>query len=236
MVSKGMQIETIKTTIFNTGDDLAPFIKKHIGRLPEKSILLVTSKIVALAQRRVVPVDQISKKDLVIREADKVLCESYKTYLTIKDGILIPAAGIDESNAKDGYILWPEKPFQAAHTLWNQLRSLYQIKDLGIIFTDSRCTPLRKGVTGIAVSYWGIKGIQSHIGRPDLFGRPLVMSTTNVVDGLSAAAVILMGESNESTPLALVTDYEAEFTDKVDEREILISPQEDIFGPVIKMD
>lgn len=231
-----MQIKAIKTSVFNTGDNLASFIKTHVEHLPEKSVLLVTSKIVALAQSRVVPLDQISKKELVRQEADKVLCESYKTYLTIKDGILIPAAGIDESNAKDGYILWPEKPFEAAQALWSQLRSHYGIKNLGIIFTDSRCTPLRKGVTGIAVSYWGLKGIQSHIGRPDLFGRPLVMSTTNVVDGLSAAAVVLMGESDESTPLALVTGYEAEFTEKVDPLEILIPAKEDIFGPVIKMD
>src|SRR5690606_41310710 len=59
--------------------------------------------------------------------------------------------------------------------------------NLGIIFTDSRCTPLRRGVSGIGLSHWGFKGVQNHIGRKDLFDREILMSTTNVVDCISSA-------------------------------------------------
>jgi dihydrofolate synthase / folylpolyglutamate synthase len=229
-----MQITAVKTRIFKANEDLSEFIRVHVPHLPEKCILLVTSKILALAQGRVVPVAGTSKKELVKKEADKVLCESYKTYLTIKDGILIPAAGIDESNAENSYILWPAEPFEEARKLWISLRDFYKVKELGIIFTDSRCTPLRKGVTGIGIAHWGFKGIASHIGKPDLFGRPLVMSMTNVVDALSAAAVLLMGESNESCPLAVARGFQAEFCEKTDPKELLIPTAEDIFGPVIK--
>jgi F420-0:gamma-glutamyl ligase len=232
-----MKVQPIKTSIFRLNENLGRFIINHIEKLPEGSILLVTSKIVALAQGQVVDTAKISKKELVTQEADKVLCESYKTYLTIKNNILIPAAGIDESNAQGSYyILWPKDPFKAAKDLWLELRAHYKIKNLGIILTDSRCTPLRKGVSGVGISYWGFKGVDSHIGKPDLFDRPLVMSTTNVVDALSAAAVLVMGEAREQTPLALVEDYEAQFCDEVDPRELIIPPSEDIFGPVIKMD
>ncbi len=230
-----MEISPIKTEVFNTGDNLPDFIIRHIPRLKDKSILIVTSKIVALSQRAVVPFHTVTKRELVEREADQILCESYRTYLTIKDGILIAAAGIDESNAKDGYILWPHKPFEEARFLWKKLCSNYQIKNLGIIFSDSRSTPLRNGITGIGISWWGFKGLRNYIGRPDLFGRPLTMSTSNVVDSLSSAAVLVMGESNEQTPLAVVEGYEADFCDQVDPSEIVIDKKDDIFGPVLKL-
>ncbi|MDZ4676622.1 MAG: coenzyme F420-0:L-glutamate ligase [Oligoflexia bacterium] len=231
-----MKITAISTRIFHLNEDLVSFITTHVKSLPEGSILLVTSKIISLAEGQIVNHSETSKKDLVKKEADIVLCESYKTYLTIKNNILIPAAGIDESNAEGKfYILWPKDPYQSAKDLWLTTKTHYQIKKLGIILTDSRCTPLRKGVSGVGISYWGFKGVDSHIGKPDIFNRPIVMSTTNIVDGLAAAGVLVMGESNEQKPLALIENFEAEFCDEVDPKELIMPPDQDIFGPVIKM-
>jgi len=230
-----MIIQAVKTRIFNKGEDLVLFIKENLAVIPNNSILLITSKIVSLSQNLTIPTSEISKKELVEKEADEVLGETYKTYLTIKDGILIPAAGIDESNAKDDYILWPKDPYQVSKKLWEELTSHYKIKNFGIILTDSRCTPLRQGVSGIGISHWGFKGIQNHIGKKDLFGREIAMSTTNVVDCVASAAVLIMGESNESCPLALMTDYAGiEFTDTTDPKELLISKERDIFLPLFQ--
>ena len=75
-------------------------------------------------------------------------------------------------------------------------------KNFGVLITDSHTTPLRRGVTGIALSYWGFSGVQNKVGTPDLFGRTLKMTHVNLADAFAAAAVLVMGESNESTPVA----------------------------------
>jgi F420-0:gamma-glutamyl ligase len=229
-----MIIKAIKTRIFNKNENLANFIQDHLT-IPENSILMITSKIVSLSEGCVVPKSEISKAELVKKEANEVLGESYQTYLTLKNGILIPAAGIDESNAEDNYILWPKDPYKSAYELWKTLREVYKLKNLGIILTDSRCTPLRQGVSGIGISHWGFKGIQNHIGKKDLFGREITMSTTNVVDCIASAGVLVMGESNESCPLALATDYDGiEFTETTNPNELLIEKEKDIFSSLYK--
>lgn len=231
-----MQVSPITTRIFKENEDLVSFIKEHIGEIKEKSILLITSKIVALGQGRTIPKNEISKKNLVAKEADYVLGETYQSYLTIKDGILIPAAGIDESNSENGdYILWPKNSYEVASHLWHDLKRHYHVKNFGIVLTDSRCTPLRQGVTGVGLAHWGFKGIQNHIGKKDLFGRKLTVSTTNLVDCLATAATLVMGESSECTPLCLVADLPfIEFQDVTSKEELLIAPEKDIFKPLFK--
>ena len=49
-----MEIKAIKTRIFNENEDLLQFILKYVKKLPEKSVLVVTSKIVALSEGRTV--------------------------------------------------------------------------------------------------------------------------------------------------------------------------------------
>jgi F420-0:gamma-glutamyl ligase len=230
-----MNISPIKTRIFLKNESLLNFIKEHLPEISEKTILMITSKIVALSQGLTVSKNQVTKKDLVKDEADEVLGETYQTYLTIKNGILIPAAGIDESNAQDEYILWPHHPYETTKSLWTNLREHYGVKDLGVIFTDSRCTPLRQGVSGIGISHWGFEGIQNHIGKKDLFNREITMSTTNVVDCLASAGVLVMGESNESCPLATMTNYNGiQFVEKINPSELLIEKDRDIFKPLFK--
>ncbi len=229
-----MKIEAIKTRVFHKKENLHSFVIEHIPELKENEILFITSKLLSLAQNKVVDKRTISKRELVESEADILLGETYQTYLTIKNGILIPAAGIDESNSEDEeYILWPDSPYEEAKKLQVSLREHYNIKNLGLIFTDSRCTPLRRGVSGIGIAHWGFKGVQDHIGKEDLFGRKITMSTTNVVDCLSSAAVLVMGESSESCPIAIMRDYSRiEFTDEVNYSELIIETKRDIFRPL----
>jgi dihydrofolate synthase / folylpolyglutamate synthase len=56
-------------------------------------------------------------------------------------------AGIDESNANGKCILLPEDSYVTAYILWRELRQRSGIENLGIIITDSRTAPLRKGTT-----------------------------------------------------------------------------------------
>lgn len=237
-----LTVRAIQTPVLHVGQDLSAFISDalHAGKLGrpelEGSVLAVTSKIVSLALSRIVPKSEIAKEALVRRESDVFLGEvGYGVFLTIKHGLFIPSAGIDESNAEgEFYILYPVDPFLEAKKIRDSLVQEFGLKHFGVILTDSKTTPLRAGVTGTALSYSGFNGIYSRVGTPDLFGRKLKMTRINVADALATAAVFCMGEGNESRPLALIkTEVEFRQHGDVDPSECQIPLNEDIYAPVL---
>jgi putative folate metabolism gamma-glutamate ligase len=207
-----MKIKTIKTDIIHPPkDDLLAAIADAIPSLKEKSVVVVTSKVVSIWQGRCVPMDRYAKKDeLVMREADLYLPREMTPgswcMHTMKNNVFIPSAGVDESNADGYYILWPKDSTRAAKKLWTWLRKKYGVKDLGVIISDSHTIPLRRGVMGISLAHYGFEPLKDYRNTPDIFGRTLKMTQTNIPDGLAAAAVVLMGEGDERTPLAVITD------------------------------
>lgn len=230
-----LQVTPIQTDIFPAGGDLAEFAARHVppSQVRERMILAVTSKIVSLAENRLVPHDSIDKAALVKQEADVFLGEvGYGCFLTVKEGLFIPSAGIDESNSAGGdYIVYPAKPYESAERLWRALRERWGIKELGILLTDSHTSPLRKGVTGICLSHWGFTAVRNMIGTRDIFGRELMMTKMNLADGLSAATVLMMGEGSEKRPLAVVHGAECEFHDVVDPEDLRMPLKDDLYYP-----
>ena len=128
----------------------------------------------------------------------------YGIDLTIKNNILIPNAGIDESNGAGYFILWPKDPYKSARQIHQYLKKRFKIKNIGIIITDSKTTPLRWGTTGTSLAHYGFLALNNYIGREDIFGRKLRFTRANIADGLAAAAVCAMGEGSEQTPLCLI--------------------------------
>lgn len=156
------------------------------------------------------------------------------TWLTIKDGMVLANAGIDQSNAGGKCILLPRDSFASAAAIRRFLRARFRLKRLGVIITDSRVTPLRLGICGGAIGYAGFRGIRDDRGRPDLFGRRLEMTRTNVTDSLAAAAVLLMGEAAERKPLAVIERAPVVFRETVRRTELLIDPKEDMYRPLFE--
>lgn len=227
----------ISTAVFHAGENLLRFLEESLAKEPlEGTVLAITSKIVSLAEGRVVAKDKLSKKELVQQEADYYLCEGgFGTELTIKHGILIPSAGIDESNSESGgYILYPEKPFQTAEAIGRHFKSKFKLKNFGVLLTDSHSMPLRKGVTGFSLAHWGFKGVVSLVGEKDIFDKPLKFTHVDVADSLAATAVLCMGEARETTPLALLMSSQIQFTESSSEAEIRIDPRSDIYTPLLK--
>ena len=94
-----MQVRSIKTHKILINESLEDILEQYIINLNEGDILAITSKIVSLCQNRVIEKSAISKHDLIRQEADRILYTDrnpYDLYLTIKDNILIPSAGVDE--------------------------------------------------------------------------------------------------------------------------------------------
>jgi coenzyme F420-0:L-glutamate ligase len=227
-----MKIRALRTGIFKEKESLIDFIREYIRHLPEKSILVVTSKIVALAEGRTLAIKNKKTKELAIKSESDWALRTKFTWLTIKDGLVMSSAGIDESNAGGKLILLPKNSFRAASEIRTKLQRLYKIKKLGVLITDSRLMPLRAGIVGVALGYAGFKGIRDYRGKPDLFGRKLKLTRVDVADSLATSAVVVMGEGKERQPLAIIENAPVEFTDRINGRELQIDIKEDIYQPL----
>ncbi len=208
------------------------------GGLRNGDILAITSKIISLHQGRVVPINQVADKDqLIIDQAESYLPRQLVPHnyavLTIHNHLIAPSAGIDESNAGEYYILLPENPEQLAQDWRRQLIQHYNLQQLGLIITDSRSMPLRYGVVGVGLAFAGFQPLRDYRGQPDLFGRPMKVSQTNIVDSLAAAAVYAMGECAEQTPIALIRGIAgAQFTDRNCADQLWLNTKDDIYQPL----
>lgn len=212
-----MIIKSIRTKKINPSDKLEDLIEKYVENVKERSILAITSKIVSICEGRIVDNYQ-SKDELIRKEADKFLDSKNKfgAVLTIKNGILIPTAGIDESNGNGKYILWPEDPYRSAERVRKYLINRFRIRKVGVIITDSKTTPLRWGTTGISIGHSGFAALNNYIGEKDIFGKRMSATKANIADGLAASAVLAMGEGREQTPIAQISEIPfVKFTNKI---------------------
>jgi F420-0:gamma-glutamyl ligase len=109
-------------------------------------------------------------------------------------------------------------------------------KYVGIIIADSRTTPLRLGTVGCALATYGFLSILDERGKKDLFGRPMHITVRAIADQLATAAEIVMGETDEMIPFAIIRGFPMIRISKDEEMDLntLISPEECMFiGPYI---
>src|SRR5690242_16188221 len=98
-----MRVQPLRTHKITGADrDLFAILEAHVPALADGSVLAITSKIVAIAEGRVVPMAGVDKQRLVADQAERFLPASASKWgvsLTITKGMLIATAGIDESNS-----------------------------------------------------------------------------------------------------------------------------------------
>ena len=106
-----------------------------------------------------VRIGDVAESALVEREADYFLPPSESRYgitLTIRHNLLVPTAGIDESNGDGHCVLWPHDPQHSANELRRHLTARFALREVSVLITDSTPRPLRWGVTGVALADSGI--------------------------------------------------------------------------------
>src|SRR3989339_1128917 len=230
-----MEITGLKTKLFKTGDKLEDFLVREIRTLKNGEVVVITSKIVALAQGRVGKIED--KKKIIAREAKKVIHTPWAELTLTEDGWCLNA-GVDESNADSQLILLPTKPFQTAEKIRRFLLKKFSLKQLGVIITDTKSLPLRVGTVCRALSYTGFEPIKSYVGQSDLFGRKSRLTESNIADALATSAGLLMGEGDEQTPLVIIKKAPVKFTNKnfskSKNKGLSQPPEKDIFAKVFK--
>lgn len=228
-----MELIPLKSQLIKLNDNLLVVLKKALGKrkLKDGDIVVIASKVVAYSQGHLVLVKSKKEfRELIEKEADVVLDDG-EMVITLKNHILIPNAGIDNSNTpKDTIVLWPDKPFKAAEQIRQKLIKKYKLKNLGIVISDSHCQPLRAGTSGIAIGWAGFYGVQDERGQKDLFGKKMEYTQIAVADNLASSANLLMGETNASIPFVIVRNLKVKWSDKkFSEKDYLIHPKECIY-------
>src|SRR5215469_3485616 len=211
------------------GDDLGQIAVSALAAnrlMPQNGdVLVVAQKIVSKAEGRYVDVTTVEPSERAIAlgaEVDKdprfvevVLSES-KRVVRNRPGLLIVEhrlgfvmanAGIDHSNLptqeRERVLLLPEDPDGSARALRKQLVRAFGT-DIAVIICDSFGRPWRKGTVGIALGAAGLPALIDLRGRPDLFGRELLVTETGFADEVAAAAGLVMGQADEAVPMVLV--------------------------------
>ena len=152
--------------------------------------------------------------ELILRESTAIIRKAPGIIIVRNRlGIVGANAGIDQSNIDHGGEEWalllPEDPDRSAARLRDALQQRTSRK-LGLIISDSMNRPWRLGTIGQAIGSSGITVLDDRRGHRDLFGRELKVTMTNRADSIAAAALLVMGETTERIPAALVRGFEAE--------------------------
>ena len=217
-----LSLRTVKVPAKSSRFDIAGLIEEKLGKaLRDGDVLVISSKFIAISEGRVVALRgvRVSPKaselgakfkmderlcELILRESDVVLGGLPGFLLTSKDGLLTPNAGIDKSNVGHGkVVLYPRRPEVSARRIREALKYSLGVST-GVVVCDSRLSPSRRGTTGVALAASGIEAILDLRGKEDLFGNVLKVTAQAIADDLSSAAEVLMGESDEGTPIVLV--------------------------------
>lgn len=237
-----MKVSGIKTHQITEKDtDVLAILDKYLPTLKEKSIVAVTSKIIAICEGRMAEdTDEIRDK-LVEEEAAYYLprhSHKYDFCISIKNHTFVATAGIDRSNGNGKLVLWPKDPQESANKIREFICQRKNIKDIGVVITDSKTSPLRWGVTGTAIAHSGFEALKSYIGVPDVFGRPLHFEKLNIAESLAASAVIVMGEGAEQTPLAVIEDvpfvkFKNQNPTEKELQDLQIELEDDVYYPLL---
>lgn len=237
-----MKVTAIKTRpMLPPKDDLMSVFEESLPRIGERSLLVVTSKVVAIDQGRCVERGSVDERELIEAEAERYLSgdrdRARPMMLTIKGNTFIPKAGVDTSNANGYYVLWPDKPKEYAESIVEYLRKRFGLQEVGVLIVDSGLLPLRWGTVGISLAHAGFCPVVDYRDKRDIFGkRSLSVVVANVADSLAAAANLVMGEGAEQTPAVVVEEVDFVKFGECDlgVPSIYADPHEDLFAELIK--
>ncbi len=156
--------------------------------------------------------------------ADKhLICETWH-------GFVCANAGVDKSNVpgEQTVALLPKDPDRSARVIRRGIKKLTG-KDVAVIVSDTHGRPLREGEINIAIGVAGIKPIRPRIGETDLFGYMLRVKQTAIADELSSAAELVIGQTNEGIPAAIIRGYPYPKSEEAKAKELIRAREKDLF-------
>jgi coenzyme F420-0:L-glutamate ligase/coenzyme F420-1:gamma-L-glutamate ligase len=220
------------------GDDLARLLLEAVGRagleLADGDVLAVTSKVVAKAEGRLVPLpaDPAARErvlaETVAAETARVVARRGRLVIAeTRHGLVGANALVDASNAGgDRLVLLPADPDASAARLRAALAEL-DGHDVAVVVTDTLGRPWRLGQTDVAVGLAGMAALDDWRGRADGDGRLLEVTEVAVADEVAAAADLVKGKASR-VPAALLRGVPRPKGDGT-ARDLVHPPADDLF-------
>lgn len=215
----------LKTGLIRSGDSIADCMiaaaLQVCGGFQDGDVLVLAETAVATAEGNIIPLSTVTPSawaeklaaqyqmdprvvEVVLQETDSVIGGINGFLLCMKQGTLLPNAGVDASNAPLGCVTpLPENPDRSALAIRKAIEIRCSVR-VGVIIADSRTHAMRRGCSGVAIGAAGITAVIDDRGRSDLFGRTLEVTKRAVADNIASAAELVMGEADECTPGAII--------------------------------
>ena len=251
-----MQISPIPgIPLVQAGDDVAALITEAaqaagLALLPG-DILVVAQKIVSKAEGRLVRLADVTPGAEAIRLAQKTdkdarvvqaVLDDSAAVIRAHEGILIVEqssgwicahGGLDHSNVapeeEETVALLPADADASAAEIRRRIQA-HSGASIAVLISDSHGRPWRMGTVGVCIGCDGLAPLWDQRGLTDLFGYELRVSEECIADELCAAASLVMGQSNEGRPAAIIRGYIPPETDtSTHARSIQRPPERDLF-------
>jgi len=218
------------------GDELAVLIadaaQAQQTPLAEHDCIVVTQKIVSKAEDRLVrldPEDLEARRAIVESESARIVRRRGDLIISeTRHGFVCANAGVDLSNVEEGWAaLLPVDADRSAKHIRDALRARAGV-DVAVVVSDTFGRPWRLGLTDVAIGVCGIAAVLDLRDTPDALGRALKVTEVAIADEIASAAELVMGKSS-GIPVAIVRGLCADWFRDSSVRELIRSPQEDLF-------
>lgn len=238
--------------IIKKGDKISDLIikalKKQNIHLQKKDIIIITHVAISKAEGNVVDLNKIipSQKakelaektgkdpalvEVILKEAKEIVKTKENSIIVEhNNGMVCANAGIDRSNIKgeNKVVLLPKDANASARRIQKEISKKVGF-NLGIIISDTHGRPLRRGAINVAIGIAGIKPIRDRRGEKDLFGYILKNKRIAIADELASAAELVIGQSNEGIPIAIIRGYKHEYAETASANELARPKEKDMF-------
>ncbi|MCF2137828.1 MAG: coenzyme F420-0:L-glutamate ligase [Candidatus Thorarchaeota archaeon] len=231
------------------GDNLPRIISSALQesiRPKAGDILVVTHKIVSLAEGAMYALDEVKVSDkarriahaierderlveVALLEAVEIIRERPVLITRTKSGIITDMSGVDSSNAPPGHVIaLPRDPDASARKISESIHETFGIH-VPVLISDTQGRPWRRHAVNTCIGLYGMRPFTKNAGMTDLYGRTLKSSLVCVADEIAAAAELLMGQANEQIPVVLVRGIDYEVSTDSSLKDILRDPESDLF-------
>jgi coenzyme F420-0:L-glutamate ligase/coenzyme F420-1:gamma-L-glutamate ligase len=231
------------------GDDIGEIIaftaEKHGPHIEGGDVIVVAQSIVSKAEGNVVDLttvkpgqtaknlaEQLDKDprevEVILDQSKDIVRRGHVIISRTKHGFVCANAGVDHSNVEaENVTLLPDDPDVSAQRIRNSIRSIVGV-DVAVIVSDTQGRPFRLGAIGVAIGVAGMSPLLDLRGRRDLYGKELKVTITSPADALAAAAVSIMGEADEGTPVVIIKGATYE-SGNGNARELVMPSERDLF-------
>ncbi|MBV7330501.1 coenzyme F420-0:L-glutamate ligase [Chloroflexi bacterium TSY] len=206
------------------------------NNLQSDDILVIAQKVVSKSEGRMIHLKEVEPSDEAIALAQtvdkdprlvQVILDDSNEVIRARPGLLVVEqrngwvcanAAVDRSNVApeadatlgEVALLLPKDSDASARQIRHDLALAMNVDPSdapAVLISDTHGRAWRNGNVGICIGCAGLPPLWDQRGLHDLFGYELRGSIECIADELCAAASLLMGQSNEGTPVVLVRGY-----------------------------